>query len=95
MSVNRDTDIFNKILGLEKYSKSKRGNRIAIQAYDFEEDFMWTEKDIKTNEKLFDDIYDVFYEDKYLEKIFAKQINVSHDEFVKNFNSGKNYLGLT
>ena len=71
LSLNRDSDVFNRILGLNKYSKTKRGNRIAIQAHNFEEGFMWTDKDITNNEKLFDDIYDVFYEDKYLDKIFG------------------------
>jgi len=95
MSVNRDTDIFNKILGTGKYAETKRGKRIAIEAFDFEEGFMWTEKDIDVNEKLFDDVFDVFYEDRYIDKIFGKHVNIGHDEFVKNFNSGKNYLGLS
>jgi len=95
MSVNRDSDVFNKILGTEKYSKTKRGKRIAIEAFDFEEGFMWTEKDIEMNEKLFEDVYDVFYEERYIDKIFGKQVNICHDDFIKNFNTGKNYLGLS
>lgn len=90
LSVHQDQDVFNRILSLGKYSQRRKGTRISIPTYDFDSSYLWSDQKIKQTEKMFDDVFELFYEEKFLQVIFANDQNsISAQSFAKKFFAGK------
>lgn len=70
LSVNEEEDVFNRILSLGKYSQSRRRKRTSVPVHEFDSSYLWGEQQIKQTEKLFDDVFEIFMEEKFLQVIY-------------------------
>ena len=68
--------------------------RTSILVHDIDKKYLWTKEQIGQTEKLFDDVFELFMEEKFLEAVYPpNKASLSRDEFAKRFQSNKHFAG--
>lgn len=94
LSVKQDEDVFKRILSLGKHGQTRKGNRNAVPVHSLDKQFLWSKKQIKSTEKLFDDVFEIFFSEKFLDVVYPpEKSSLDHEEFAKRFWTGKSYIG--
>jgi len=94
LSRNQDEDVFDRILSQGKFANTRKSMRNSILVHDIDKKFLWTKEQIGQTEKLFDDVFELFMEEKFLEAVYPpNKASLSRDEFAKRFQSNKHFAG--
>ena len=68
--------------------------RSSIIVHEIDKKFLWTEEHIAQTEKLFDDVFELFMEEKFLESVYLpNKSSLTKEEFAKRFQSNKHFTG--
>lgn len=66
LSKKQDEEVFKRILTQSKNGKARKGNQSARLVNEVDKQLLWNESQLKQNENLFDDVFELFLEEKFL-----------------------------
>jgi hypothetical protein len=94
LTQNQDEEVFDRILSSGKFANTRKSMRNSILVHDIDKKNLWTEEHITQTDKLFDDVFELFMEEKFYDSVYPpNKSSLSQDEFAKRFQSNKHFSG--